>query len=403
MAKLIVKDRRLCIVNGRLVSDGDGAPCVCGGGGPPDCANGIPTLCVRVDFSGISPMPGFSPALPFDNLIDGTVETVAGVNRTFQYVDEGFGFATGTGLIVLVGEYQTPPTIRRFTLTDIRVEVGLSCCGDVIRIISVSMTAGLGGAVVFRWDAPIADDPCEWPVSGTAVANQTTPAGGSSGVYGVGQGGTATVTLTRACVPIPDTYALADPCEGGASISVDLAGNVNGLPGVEYQGARYRLTSEQTVAPPLPVTFIPEVCPVDPPTADFAIAERCDPFDPLGPDTVVYAVDPAIGLGQGAVRLIIQYPNPACPERACTSILQYRPTATPADGPATPGTAHLNGTACGLPTQTSCQSCPADPNPGDPIFRPRSAGDAMLEAMGFDPDEELRRVRSGGCCGQPGA
>ncbi len=402
MAKLIVKNGRLCIVGSRLVTDADGAPCVCGGGGPPDCANGIPTLCVQVDFAGIVPVTGSYLGLPPIGLIDGEVETVAGVNRTFQYVDTGFGFAEGSALIVVRGEYQFGPFApeTRFTANTVRVEVGLGCCGDIIRITRVSMTLSdpnsqLGIATVFDWQVPNIP-PCEWPASGATVENQS-----EQGIS-VGQGGTATVTLTTACVPIPDTYALADPCEGGESISVDLETNTNALPGVEYQGARYRLTSESTVAPPLPVTFIPEVCPVDPPTGDFGIATKCDPFFPNAPATVVYAVNQSIGLGNGAVRLIVQYPNPACPTRSCTAIVQYRPTTQASSGPATPGTAHLNGTACSLPTQVTCQACPSDPNPNDPVS-PRSAGDAMLDAMGFDPAEELRRVRAGGCCGQPGA
>jgi hypothetical protein len=264
----------------------------------------------------------------------------------------------------------------------------------------LSMTAEgdeIGSAPVFVWNVD-SIPACEWPVSGDSVPNQTVGPDGF-GTIGVGQGGTAKVTLFTACRQIDPEYALADPCDGGGPpISVDLETNVDGLPGLLREGVPYRLSSSTTVLPPVDVVFVDPPCPVDPPTGDFGIATKCDPFEPLAPATVIYAVNPAVGLGNGSVRLIFTFPNPSCPTRVCTTIAQYQPTTTVSDGPATPGTAHLGGTACGLPTQTTCQSCPNEPV--DP--RPESRGDAMLDAMGFDPAEELRRVRAGGCCGQPG-
>jgi len=68
----------------------------------------------------------------------------------------------------------------------------------------------------------------------------------------------------------------------------------------------------------------------------------------------------------------------------------------------------------GFASACGSSPCSDSPPPGgggsaedDPVVRPRGVAgltnDEILDAMGFDPEEELRRVRAGGCCGQPGA
>jgi len=68
----------------------------------------------------------------------------------------------------------------------------------------------------------------------------------------------------------------------------------------------------------------------------------------------------------------------------------------------------------GFASACGSSPCSDSPPPGgggsaedDPVVRPRGVAgltnDEILDAMGFDPEEELRRVRAGGCCGGPGA
>ena len=407
MAKLIVKDRRLCIVNGRLVSDGDGAPCVCDGIPVCDDLTNLPGVCFRLSFEGI----GINPDPYFGNPPGGTTyltDTVVGANRAvaLHSLSPVGLFREEPGLVLIswtgADPFEPNPFLFNNALTFF---MAVECLGDdiIIRQVDVGTDTVGSGASIFSWQGS------ERLANGMLLANQIAGQDDPLGEMRFGQGGTVTINAARApigtCIAGAPQSHLAFKCsDPSVRIPVDIATRPSGLFGVRYQGENYRLSGQTSDLPPVPVDWTSQACP--PPPADFGIAEKCDPFFPNAPDTVIYAVDPALGLGNGAVRLIVQYPNPACPERSCTAIIQYRPTATPTSGPATPGTAHLNGTACSLPTQVTCQACPGEPNPNDPIIRPSrpaSTGDDMLDAMGFDPEEELRRVRAGGCCGGPGA
>jgi hypothetical protein len=526
MAKLIVKDRRLCIVNGRLVSDGDGAPCVCGDGpGPNQPFVCDYPECVRVNLSGISVIDfeqcfkmyrgagplecRFPGGVQYFELIDHLVIdrplVFTGYDGNFELervTPSGSAIAQYTGFFPglmwhhLLGRRcetcQSPNGsleelnnlgFLSYASNGIRIDVSLFCRdlggpgGEVIEVeILVSSTAseGLVNSIedfnfpdntatgdLFRNSAFVPRGIGRIDFVNTlplpeVISVDPNPFEISYQITSVVGGGQASITVPGRCGEFPARYyTKAVLCSDTSQfIVVDPATNINGGPGIRYQEQEYRLTNERLPDNPVPVEWTDRVClgspytiavncnnpndrisivlgtrpspqhitviyngnryvvstentsdePVEvewstdpcPGSDRFAIATKCRPFA-QGPDTVVYAVNPAVGAGNGAVRLVVTYPNPACPDRTCTAIIQYQPTTQITDGPATPGTAHLNGTACGLPEQITCQSCDGPVGPG------RSTGDEILDAMGFDPEEELRRIRSGGCCGQPGA
>lgn len=159
---------------------------------------------------------------------------------------------------------------------------------------------------------------------------------------------------------------------------------------------RYIATDEASPLDAEAVTWSDDDCP-PPPGPGRCIAEICNPLD-IGPDqpaTVIYDVDPVLGAGNGRVRLRIEFPNPACPDRTCIEWIEYRPTATATEDPRTLNTQHLPGTPCLVPTRYGqCIGC------DDPIIVPTIMEGGMLAmGMGGDPMSAQMRHFGGGCCG----
>jgi hypothetical protein len=344
---------------------------------------------------GYQPEQGSGCLLTWDFFEDygptvGTVDLSHRINRTsfsenLSWRVEKFQPLSGSSIASGRRSYSlsfsaTVPEIEVPTCPD--AVLGRPCSGDATEVVGISVTQSMLNTSDFFGRAAVIDNRCYRlapdivPDEGVEVIKWT----GNCSDPVCGDGPPLEYTVAVKCI---------DP-------NVEISVNLDDRPTpqhitVIYNGDRYAVSTKNTSTLPVSVQWSTDLC-----QNQFAIATKCRPFA-QGPDTVVYAINPAVGAGNGAVRLVLTYPNPECPDRTCTAIIQYQPTTQITDGPATPGTAHLNGTACGLPEQITCQSCDGPVGPG------RSTGDDMLDAMGFDPEEELRRIRSGGCCGQPGA
>jgi hypothetical protein len=271
-----------------------------------------------------------------------------------------------------------------------------------------------GGDIVFEW---YFGDALNGVPFGTRVPNQAAGCAslnnrfksdgqGTATIIGVPSGFDSDDNLICDPVVIGDKFSVAENCDDPADkISVDLATNTEYLPGILFNSKNYRLTAETTEDPPVPVVWTRQVCP-PPPGENFYIAVRCRNTGSAteDPPTVVYAVNPAVGVGAGRVIRTTLTPNPNCPDSTsfCVRRTEYQPTATPASGPATARVSHVQGTACAAGDSFTCQACPSEPTGPDdgPTLRPRGfADDDMLDAMGFDPDEERRKLLNGGDCG----
>jgi hypothetical protein len=212
--------------------------------------------------------------------------------------------------------------------------------------------------------------------------------------------------------------ALAIACDDPADRATVATAGLDPLPfGVllpRPDGLRcYRLTSLIGPGDPeVPVgTFDgcdDPACLPPPPSGQFRVATRCrDTGVAAGyPKTVVVEINPNIPPSNSSVILTDFTPNALCPASAiCTTVVHYRLTETEDPGPATPRAVIVAGSPCGSNDSRVCQSCPQQGEGGRPVTRPvaespgMTEGDRMLAAMGFDPEEERRKLLNGGDCG----
>ena len=409
MAKLIVKNRRLCVVDRRLVTDGNGAPCLCGGGGLVECQNltQLPGVCFTLEFSGIEPNPvpyTVTSGIPPQSTTY-TTQTLVGVNRTVRvhsFQANINAFPEEPGVLVLSWTGANPGLPNPFSAADeFEFSIFYECIGEqvFIRVVNIGIASGFPPSV-FEW---LGNEPL---TNGMVLPNQI--AGQDATFMRHGQGGsvriTAEVLSQSECQPGTLPSYLAILCGGSERIPVDISDRPPGAFGIIYNGQNYQLTSLQSALPPVPVVWTQEVCP-PPPGEDFYLAIRCRNTGSAteDPATVVYAVNDLVGAGNGRVFRTTITDNPTCPGDAfCVRRTEYTPTATPASGPATARVSHVQGTACAAADSFTCQACPSEPvDPDDgPTPRPRGfADDDMLDAMGFDPEEERRKLQQGGDCG----
>lgn len=327
MPKVIVKSGRLCVSGGRLVTDAEGAPCVCGGGGPTyDCDNLPPCLNVRIDgiqvlYSCENTKSPFCPDPFYISEISGHTGrdyVIPRLGNTSAYSSE-----IPARLVII------DPCFGVFaSKTSIRVDAVLDCQNGRLVVSSFGniwdrMGGGIVGEVVFS--APKRIPPYEF---GETVGNWIEePLCTSIGLWGPFGGGTGSVTIPDQCHdwrwadacegatqpqsvaydaltiipgsstlvnpdndarytlterfaedpgPTPEyiystddcggnpTWPVAVACNGSGSISYDPATIAPGSVTLLWQGARYAPSATTTTQPPVPAVGSPDPCPPPP-------------------------------------------------------------------------------------------------------------------------------------------
>lgn len=174
------------------------------------------------------------------------------------------------------------------------------------------------------------------------------------------------------CAPPAFTRRLGRACDDhGVTVAYDPAtrpGTAAQFPTFLFGTRRYRATDEPTQRPAEAVDWSAEPCG---PAGGLFWAEKCRlPYSLLTPERIVVERNPNIPTD--AVTLVVQFPNPACPDTGAVCVIQsrYRLTDETADGPATPGALHVTGVACALPDWGRCTACPSEPTDPSDISRP---------------------------------
>lgn len=184
----------------------------------------------------------------------------------------------------------------------------------------------------------------------------------------------------------------------------------------DHGGHKYLATGVPASGVPQAVTWSQDACP--PLSGNYYKAYACGSKWPHHPSELVYEHNPAVGApGDGGVVYSTEGPNDSCeppnPDSKCRHTTTYIATDEPAAGPPTPGARHAD-VGCG-PRKKVCGPCedggpigpPGGGGTGGVVIRggdrggaaPPLTGDAMLDAMGFDPERERRALQQGGECG----
>ena len=358
---IIVKNGRVAVQNGRVVTSAGGAPCCCGGG-----TNDVPCpdetdFCLRASIAGISvtceTFTNFSgiTGVPISLILDGPINGNI-VPGLFVWEDQS-GFRNSD------------------TLFSVSIEV--SCGGDIggerypqldrIRI----ETAGGGStgpgasadSLIFLWDGvrynggPIRLDGGPVTVTNDLGEAPFDPCGDGQ----ISTNGAVTIEVTREEVCAFDVFnrLIAVACDGsGDEIVVNPTSNDGGL-GVLYQDRLFRI-DRRGQGTPVAVTWVDESCI---PTPEWPLARECG-----GTRTVTF--DPSMRPA-GALTFIV-------------AGVTYTPdsgtsTADPASGtwsnnpcPTNSGPCaglSPNDPRCDLPQYQNCPQC-VGTDIGDPIIIP---------------------------------
>ena len=447
MARMILKDGKLCIVGGRLVTDENGAPCACGPSGP----TGLPE-CILVAFPGLVLTQGrfFESFETF-----GSGETFAEVQSVSNFSIDlepvkmvrtlGGGYAASRpGFFTFERRRTTTlpgmsPVVSVFSANlvgcfDIRISLSASP-GGVIHVGAVSIIGSADNGVpggfsvsdidVFFFDIddplnPYFNDDHEEGFKNRPKFTDPTPNLHTDNfpLSGVQVFGTWLGNFGNATLAVSDNCGETDLCEEPRPKSCRACEDPNDshtlpITGIPSDALTFRVGDTKydlqrcafTDDPPSPIDeFLTQPCDGEPPVEpDFAIATRCptsNPFDLANsPAQVVYAVNPGVGVGNGTVGLLRLFNEPCPPpqgDRQCQRIIRYLPTSTPADGPAEPGATHAPGVPCGG-NVTICEDCEDIVVPSIESMTDRN--NRILREQGFDAAKETRALKQGGDCG----
>lgn len=465
MAHLIVKGRKLCVVNGRLVTSAGGAPCVCDDDGVFYCDAGEPP-CLTEVYSGfeINDCPVAVTAGGASLLVYRPVSLI-GLNGSYKR-PLGGGF-TPLGYILMKRE---PGQTSGFPYLKFDVSgVGMSLvCEDNRWRVQAS-----GGGQYHRWTSPdsilpsgrfdlntmiqsgFVDNAC------TVGSGQPIPTGPIMKPGAIGLFASSTPCepddnryIARACddyddilvynldsitvegisirrvsderlfrltnelttlphdpslyVWSPDAcqepvYSVWVLCNGlSGSILVDSSGIPSGTNTVIYQGERYRQTQETGSGTPAEVVPSPDPC-----VSSGDLYERCDDSFPgvasIQTRVRVQDVGDADIVFYNARFTLIEGGH------TCRYIMRVHYRKIADDGGDYIARTAIPSTGGCKNDQVILRQCDFDDNqPGDPVDpfpdAIRTGPGSRLPIVdldGFDPSIEQAAARQGGCCGQP--
>jgi len=324
MSRILVKDRRVVVSGGRVLT-GD-APCCCDGGGYP-CSLFQTTPCWKIRFSGI--LPNLNHHDLTGNGLDGLVECGA-IRRNNSPIN--ILSTTGANRL-LTRRTSGSPSTQSFE-AQIRVQYPNNQT-DVIETVVVSVLTGCGESLNAEYGGVLDDNqiyvtqlvyamggfptpfddqtpyqseilfwfkadstpgsvvlpsPLGVPISnfeGCRLFNSAV-AQRKGGVEGF-------AVVTAEDIPLcdePDQYAIARECGGSRTIPVDHTTNVNAHPNCYYEGDLFVLTGETTEDDPVAVSWTSDEC-----GTEWPLAVECE-----GSTQITY--DPA-QRPQGALTLLV--------------------------------------------------------------------------------------------------
>jgi hypothetical protein len=289
MTHILVKDGRVVVQGGRVLTTANGAPCCCdGGGGDPPCP-GVLGFCFRASAVGFTPSScdirisdggGSIEAELVDLLVDGPLPTAgiqsSALNLPFKglvsFVGQGGVYGTDTTFHF---DYTLGCRDNRPIIREARIDVvGGGSSYDI------TTSSGTGG-LVFLWrrtfnqglfldngpvtlDNDLGDQPCA-----SGIVSQT------------GQLIVEAQFDTNCNQNTPDLMLAAKCDDPAQTIIVDQATS-NGFTGIRYQGESYRLVSRAS-GTPVAVDWVQDVCGGAP---EWPVARLCD-----GTATITYDPD----------------------------------------------------------------------------------------------------------------
>ena len=287
MTHILVKNGRVVVQGGRVLTSAGGAPCCCdGGGGDPPCP-GVLGFCFRASAVGFTPSScdisitdGNNPTTAdlVDLLIDGPLPTVnqsnasLGFNGLVSFVGQNGAYGTDTNFVFT---YRLGCRDNRPIIMEARIDVQ---GGGSPYYVNAS---GNPGGSVFLWRRTFNQG--RFLDNGPITLNNEYADANCSGSL-VSQTGQLVVEAqfdTNCNQSTPDLM-LAAKCDDPAQTIVVDQSTSNGFTGIRYQGENYRLVSRAS-GTPVTVDWVQDVCGGAP---EWPVARLCD-----GTATITYDPD----------------------------------------------------------------------------------------------------------------
>lgn len=309
MSRILVKDRRVVVSGGRVLT-GD-APCCCDGGGDdPVCAD-RGGICWTFSSQGITQntwREDDTDGCPYLTIFGGTlvvaseINVLSGVNTTFTDDDIN---GPNENLPVVFSYTQLIGSGIDVTVSSMSFRANIECGANLLfqwpdldpnALYVVSVGIGSSSGDVFFWQSSIQENRPPSPL-GVPVPNLNECPDDPRFSGPAGFGGTVTVTgvVSETCDPIPRN-GIARKCGSTETVIFDFADNTQNKPGIEYQGDIYQATANTTSDDAVAVNFVDDLCPDSEPV-EWPLAVECE-----GSAQITY--DPA-QRPQGALTLIV--------------------------------------------------------------------------------------------------
>jgi hypothetical protein len=251
MASLIVKDGSLCVSNGHLVTDADGAPCVCDGDPPNDDwpCDGPRPECYLVELSGWS-VSGCEVTtgcfvVPDIGLVfvDGEAIQAEGFNGTHYYDVSGVNSYYCS--VIVQGTINPDLVGVAYERFGINITYGCDLATDQLGITSISISSEGGGAcndgLMFAWNADT-DEAAPFGTTFTPSDNRVIVDCESLSTSRHVKAGSVTITPVDCTGAPPETY-YAFNCETHEDIiTVDITNRPANHTTILVGGDRYKLT-----------------------------------------------------------------------------------------------------------------------------------------------------------------
>lgn len=330
MAKVITKNGKVCTVGGRIITDADGAPCVCGDV-PPDDTWGCdepPPTCLIVTLAGFqsSGCEDFASGcgLPTENE---DMVSADGINGQYILRADEFGFFQHDPIFVLVKMRGSFTGDEFVAYSEMFINTGANCLGGIDdEFQAVGAEIDIAGQLCGTNERIFLSESNRYPLSDIQANIIVTDCQSPATSHAI-SGGTVTVSALRDCPgSLPQTYIATKCGDGSVRITVDIEARPTGMFYLDYQGDRYEITTEQSVDPAVDAAWTDQECSDDPPIGDRFIAVRCSSSTTLPPE-IAYEVAPGFTEGDGIVWNQI---HPAGTDPLCFWTIKYKCTDQPA-------------------------------------------------------------------------
>jgi hypothetical protein len=424
MAHLIVKDRKLCMVNGKYVTSANGAPCVCGDGGDGELDCDVPELPCAA-FIAVQGVVTGGPVFGPDQKIE--VLSFSGLNGVHKVSLDG---SQDLGpipihLVIRITRLSNESDKVTLTFTNGAVSVtGPFCVND-------RLCVSFGTASISEFPTSVEETNPAWTGwSAQAFLNETsavitdlseglclglprpdsldTPSDGE--LFDPRSGSMMLAGWGFNCPPDEErtNVRLAIPCGDGDPIPIDLATNTEGRWNAKYQDEIYTITDEVSSSPPVEVEWVDEECGGDP--GESSVWERCRTTGQRPIPEKVRCDSPNVQNADYMYSVFV-FPTPQAGYPDCQEVryVAYRRVVDDGgDYPSVSGSPRV-GPCSNMTDSAYLRFCPSlddAGNPQDPnnpaITDPGIKRTLPVQDLsGFDIEREIRAARQGGCCGQP--